>query len=178
MGWGGNMDRKIAVWNEELFYQSIKFADKQALMLKIVDAENKEEKFQVKLNHHYPLFKDLFGVKIEYGNLRLQKILLNDALDILNTFISPVVKKNKIEFIPIVNVEGIEQLGIYLDLEKPHRDSIQGYIINGELIKIETEPQFTIIMKYKDSPDNIFYIYKLYFLEYLDELFLVVEKNI
>lgn len=168
----------MSSWTEELFYQAIRFADKPKLLQKIIDPGLKDEKFQVKINHTYPLYKDLFGVPVEYGHLRLQKVLMKDALDILELFVSFERIKNRIVFFPKQNIDGIIELGIYLELEKPHRDSVQGYLINNELVKLEQEPETCIILKYKDSPENIFYIYRLSFLQYEDELFLVIEKNI
>ncbi len=173
------MDRKVGIpWTEELFYELITFVDKNALARKMKDPEKQDEATPIKVNEIYPLYKDLFGVKIQYGHLRIQKILLSDALDILNSFALLTKERDTYVVSPIVNIDAINELGVYLELERPDLESIQGYITNGELVNIKQDVKFVIQLKYKDSPDNIFYIYKIYFLQYLDELFLVIEKNI
>ena len=174
------MDGKIDVllnWNEELFNLLIRFESSESLyrrLKKITEIKGVE----IELRKNYSLFKDLFGVKIAYGFIRVQRIVLDDALSLINRFIFP--KRNGKEYVlqPLSDIKFLEETARFLGLERPDHYSVEGYLMNGELVSIENNDMTVIRLKYKDKPENIFYIYKLSFMKKGNELFLVLEKNI
>ncbi|OHD55024.1 MAG: hypothetical protein A2014_08730 [Spirochaetes bacterium GWF1_49_6] len=167
------------LWTEEFFNNTVKKVDKEELFKRLKAETSEEEMHQVELNKDYPLFKDLFGVKIEYGMLRVQRIIMEDVLKLLSSFVKVIKAGSKHRFEPINNIEGIEFIAHRFGLEHPDKVAIEGYILNKELVHYFESPEYSYIMlKYKDNPENIFYIYKFYFTTIKDGLFLVIEKNI
>ncbi len=165
-------------WNEEIFIKNWKFADLMIIMKKIMEKDS-QDKIKLEINKHYPIYKDLFGVKIESGNILIKKSNIDEAIELLNLFIEIKQKsKNKFIFLPLNNFNGVVQIAEKLGLEKPEFSAVQGYILNNELVNFIREEQDFIKLKFKDNPENIFYIYKLYFFQYKNDLFLVIEKNI
>lgn len=173
------MKGKPVKWTEELFMNVYKFIDKKILFNRVQESlETDEELIELELNKDYVLSQDLFGVKIENGLLRIQKIILDDVLEMLNELVQIRKYREEYQFHPIQNPEMVVVMTRRLGLELPDLDAIQGYIINHELVNFITRDYYVLQMKYKDNPENIFYIYKLYFMHNKNELFLVIEKNI
>ena len=167
------------VWTEEIFNSAIKQIDKDVLFKRLKTETSEEEFHQVELNREYSLFKDLFGVKIEYGSLRVQRIIMEDVLTLFSHFLELKKDGLKYKFVPINKIEGIEFAAHRFGLEKPDPVAIEGYILNKELVHCIEDADYNFLMlKYKDNPENIFYIYKFYFTTIKDGLFMIIEKNI
>ncbi|OHD54594.1 MAG: hypothetical protein A2Y33_04290 [Spirochaetes bacterium GWF1_51_8] len=166
-------------WTEEIFLSVNKQIDKDVLFKRLKEETSEEEIHQVELNKEYSLFKDLFGVKIEYGSLRVQRIIMEDVLTLLSSFLEIKKSGGKYRYIPINSIEGIDFAAHRFGLEKPDPQAIEGYILNKELVHyIEDKDYNYLMLKYKDNPENIFYIYKFYFTTIKEGLFMVIEKNI
>jgi hypothetical protein len=167
------------LWTEEIFNKTVKQIDKDELFKRLKAETSEEEMHQVELNKDYPLFKDLFGVKIEYSSLRVQRIIIEDVLKLLSSFVKLYKAGSHYRYDAINNIEGIEFIAHRFGLEHPDAKAIEGYIMNKELVHFFESPEYSYIMlKYKDNPENIFYVYKFYFTTIKEGLFLVIEKNI
>lgn len=173
------MQGKQLVWNKDLFDKTIRLVERDELLKKISGGVDEDEISELELEKNYPLDKNMLGVKIEYGILRVQRCTIDEALELLDSFVIASLYKKHYEFEPIGNINKVIAITEKYKLEKPNLEAVQGYILNKELVKfIHTEDQCYIRLKYKDNPENIFYIYKFYFLTINNELFLCIEKNI
>lgn len=173
------MAKKTLEWNEGLFNDLIIKINRETLFNRIKESiESEDELEELELNKDYPLSKDLFGVKIESGLLRITKFIIKDAVDMLDLLVELTSDKRGYHFNPIQDIGHVVVMTRRLGLELPDVDAVQGYILNNELVGFTHEPFSFIQLKFKDDPENIFYIYKLYFVEINHELFLVIEKNI
>lgn len=173
--------QKSYPWTEHLFKQFIHLVNKDWLIEKLKDADlenTPENNGKIQINHPYTLYKDMFGVKIETGWFEIRKILMSDALKLLNNFVEIQKHRNKIKFKVIQNLDGIVQIANAFGLEKPDETAVQGYALNKELSFFETEPFSCLILKYKDKPENIFLLYRIYFAILQDELFIIIEKSL
>jgi len=171
------MGIKVIPWTEEYFRTLIKLAD-EVKLLNTIRGTEKEKPFRIELGAKYPLEKDLFGVKIESGNISIQKIIMKDILSMMDNFLE--IRKIGSGFDLIIKTDLTEMVMLTkkYKLELPNLDVIQGYILNHELINLVRGEHDYLQFKYKDSPENIFYLYKFYFTRIRKELYLVIEKNI
>jgi hypothetical protein len=174
------MARHQNTWTEELFHKHVVFIDKSILFNRLKESvETGSEEFEeIELDKNYVITQDLFGVKIENGSLRISQIIMDDVLNMLNSMVEIVNVKRGVELRPIENIDTIIGLAKQWGLEEPDKEAIQGYILNKEMVRIDNTDHTTIVVKYKDNPDNIFYIYKFYFVEIDNSMYLVIEKNI
>ncbi len=171
--------KKIA-WNEHIFNKLIHFVDKQWLLEKLKLANltpDTDNHGKLQINHSYTLYKNMFGVMIETGYFEIRKILMKDALDLLNRFVSVHPQQKDVGFEAMQNVEGIIQTAESYSLETLNEEAVQGYVLNQELVFFEHLPFSSLIFKYKDNPENIFLLYRFYFSFLQDELFLIIEKS-
>ena len=165
-------------WDENFLLNHWKFADKDTV-LERMKGQEKAEDFHFEINKQYPLYKDLFGVQIEFGSIRAVKIIITDAMETLDRLVEIIKMKEGLNFNVINDLDGMTWVAEKYQLEKPDVSAIQGYVLNNELIEFVNGDGYDFIkMKYKDSPENIFYIYKFYFSLIDNELFLIIEKNI
>lgn len=174
------MKRDGLVWTEELFYKNFRFITKEDLFKRLTTFSAGEEINEIEVDKTYPLFRDLFGVKIEFGFLKVCKIIIRDILEILNRFVDIYPQGKGYTFQPKAELSGLIQLTQKWNMETPDEEAIQGYILNKELVQIvEDKYGYTYIrFKYKDNPENIFYIYKFFFFQFKDEIYLIIERNI
>ncbi len=169
---------KTMTWDESFFLNHWKFADKDIVMEKMKGNVNVND-FVIEINKLYPLYKDLFGVKIEFGSIKAVKVLIPEAMDTLTRLIQIRRKsKDELSFEVTNNYDGMLWVAEKYELDKPEFSAIQGYILNNELIEFVSDGYDCIKIKYKDNPENIFYIYKFYFSMIDNELYLIIEKNI
>lgn len=171
------MKKKKENWNQDLFKSNWLRADNNSVIERIKGNEL-QENFKLETNKTYTLFQNLFGVKIESGSIRLMKVSQDIAVDILNFFIGIEVKKGRMEYKPYNEFERVKKAAEKFGLEKPDLQSVQGYLLNNEFVQVFREEFDEIRLKYKDKPENIFYLYRLYFTEFRDQLFLVIEKDL
>jgi hypothetical protein len=171
------MKGKAMPWDSVLFSKLWKFADIKQIADKLKSGDP-NEKLKIETNKIYTLYKDLFGVKIEFGQLRILKITHADTTYFLNKFIhlSRSGKRFQLDF--ICDLKNIMDITKKFNLEKPDLNAIKGYILNQELAHFIRSPYDIIQIKYKDKPENIFYIYQFYFILMNNKSYLVIEKNI
>lgn len=163
-------------WDQELFDRLVVFTDKKKIMDKMGSMDVKDKTLEV--NKTYALTKDLFGVKIENGTFRIVLVTPDDALNLYRDFVSVSVSSEGPVFEVKNNLEALLEVTEKYGLEKPDLSAVQGYILNNELVRFQQGDVSTLIFKYKDKPENIFYIYKFYFYRQGKNLLLIIEKNI
>jgi hypothetical protein len=173
------MKGKLLHWSEEVFNKAIKRISKESLVNIIKEGMDDEELKHFELGRDYPLSKNMLGVPIEYGLLRIQHIALSDAIGLARNFVKPYYHNHRYELVPFEDLDALTRVCEKFNLEKPDPSAVEGYILNHELVKFVEGKEFDYIrVKYKDDPQNIFYVYKFYFAEIDNELYLVIEKNI
>ncbi len=164
-------------WNEDIFNKLIHLATIEQVVNKIKG----EDEIEVIIGEDkiYSLYKDFFGVKIEYGTVRITKINISMAIEMLSSFLEiKNIRDSSFTYSVKYNIPYLMEMASIYKLEKPKPQILKGYILNGELIQFKREAYDFLQIKYKDSPENIFYIYKFYFFKRNEELFMVIEKNI
>jgi len=197
------MDRKIIdkkyFIDNNLFEDIFKLADPNYIIDRIKETEG--ESFEIEEGKIYTIYKNFFGVKIESGNIKLIKVVLSQIYDIISYFyIIKKGKKSKKEknensknaqkdnkenkkennyiFLPKNNKDNILEFIKNYNLENIDFNVIKGYELNNEIVRIKKNGLTCIYLKYKDNPNNIFYLYQIYFTKYKEEYYLVIEKRI
>ena len=163
-------------WDKELFLKEIRFEEPAKILEKITGQDKKGK--TIEINKQYLLYKDLFGVQIESGSLRIIPVSLEDSLKFLNDFTAVHKKGPNLRFEIRNNIEALQYWLEWFSLEKPDLTAISGYLLNNELIRLSDSGPTTLSIKYKDKPENIFFIYKISFFAQKDHLFIILEKNI
>lgn len=173
------MKAKRLLWTEELFRKIVKPIDIDRLSRRIRDSLGEEElPTEMDLDKNYILSQDLFGVKIENGLFRVTRCITEDAVKMFDDFVEIYESRKGLTFEVRQDFERLFDLAKRWGMELPDEGAVQGYIMNHELIHF-MQGEYTVLqMKYKDNPENIFYLYKFYFTQIKEDLYLVIEKNI
>lgn len=172
------MSRKAIAWTEDLFHKYVNFIDRNILFQRLKESLSGGELEEIELDKDYIVSQDLFGVKIENGLLRIHQIIVEDALRLLNNLSALEIKRGVCRILPKEDLNAIVEITKTWGLEMPDVNAIQGYILNQELVEIDDGEYTVFRIKYKDDPENIFYIYRFYFVEIENTMYLVIEKNI
>jgi hypothetical protein len=171
------MAEKTLIWTTELFYETVRFAD-EVKLVELIQTSSGEKIRQIELGRKYPLYRMLFGVQIGSGQISIRQIIERDALALMEDFTVLRRKGKTVEPETRSDTEAMVRTAEKLGLEMPDRRVIAGYELNSELIRFLREDFDVIQFKYKDSPENIFFLYRLYFTRFHGGLYLVVEKRI
>lgn len=169
---------KVDLLKSGMFEEVIRFCDISKILEKL-NIKDKIENFTIDLLKTYPLFKDLFGVQIEFGTIRFIKISVDDAIEVLDALTTiKTGSHHGYEIDPVNNISGVMNVANKYNLETPDEGSVSGYITNNELVRVIRDDYDAVSIKYKDKPENIYYNYKFFFTKVNGILYLVIEKSI
>lgn len=172
------MGKKILAWNENLFYKAMRLMPESVILERIRTSDD-EHVDKIELLKPYPIYRDLFGVKIESGQISVRKIILPEALDLCSLYLVPELNGKTVSISVHTDLTEFVLTTKKYGLELPDLDTVSGYILNNELVTYYHFPDYDAIkFKYKDGPQNIFYSYYFSFSLIRDELYLVIQKEI
>ncbi|MGL4389126.1 MAG: hypothetical protein ACRCTJ_07025 [Brevinema sp.] len=161
------------IWTKELFLNNFLLIDKNKVYQEI-NAFHTMYANKIVLNKIYPIFKEIGGVNIEIGYIKIMPILINYFVDLFNQL--SVDKKHNF-FSVEQNFEILSKIIQKFHLEDANYSCCEGYILNYELINIvEIEGVTEIILKYKDSLVNTYILYKLAIINKNQDYFLVLQR--
>ncbi|URA10279.1 hypothetical protein [Thermospira aquatica] len=166
------MRKRWGCWNTELMHGLIIPVTKQYLRQRL----GKSEDENIEVGVAYPLVKNILGVSIEEGTLRLFHVQERFLLAMLQDLIGLEKHADGWRCIGANDIVTVEHWAKRLDLEPVDVQSAEGYAINHELVEWISQPFSGIQIKYRSARSRLLVMYYLFFLISHGEYYIIIEQ--
>ncbi|MCX7881889.1 MAG: hypothetical protein N2314_01565 [Brevinematales bacterium] len=166
------MKKKWETWDRRLIQTVIRSATKHYLRERL----GKTEDENVEIGIEYPILKNLLGVQVEEGVLRIVHV----SERFFQAFLQDLVGVHKVsghwQCVGTNDVTVVQHWIERLGLEPLDTETVGGYVLNHELVEWIEEPFSGIQMRYRSGKTKLLVLYKMFFLISDSGIYIIIEK--
>ncbi len=166
------MRKRWSLWDKDLLREVVVPATKQYLRERL----GKTEDDNIEVGVAYPLVKNILGVSIEEGTLRIVHVEEGFLLEMLGDLIGVEKHGREWQYTGTNDRAVVEHWVKRLELEPLDRQTAEGYAINHELVEWITAPFSGIQLKYRSAQSHLLVVYRLFFLISERECYIIIEQ--